>query len=145
MLFTCGQKTCFPDFFLALMNVLVADCPVLGLPVSILTGVIDYDFLIIHNKCIRSVCACILSHIHTLHKLSHFIVQHCATIIMCVCVLHSTLKGCSVLFSPLVMDGWSTAQPIMALLSFLVTRSVSTLVTVYVGSLGFDSTTFGRA
>ena len=57
---------------------------------------------------------------------------------------HSTLRACSLLLSPGVSDGWSTAQVMRALSSSRLTSSVSSLLTLYVGSSGTCSTTLGR-
>lgn len=57
---------------------------------------------------------------------------------------HNTRRGCSLLLSPGAREGWSTAQVMRALSSLRLTSRVSSLLTLYVGSSGTDSTTSGR-
>lgn len=57
---------------------------------------------------------------------------------------HNTRRACSLLFSPEMREGWSTAQVMRALLSLRLTFRVSSLLTLYVGSSGTDFTTARR-
>lgn len=57
---------------------------------------------------------------------------------------HNTRRACSLLLSPGAREGWSTAQVMRALSSLRLTSRVSSLLTLYVGSSGTDSTTSGR-
>lgn len=54
--------------------------------------------------------------------------------------LHSTRRACSLLLSPGAREGWSTAQVMRTLSSLAFTVRVSSLLTLYVGSSGSDST-----
>lgn len=57
---------------------------------------------------------------------------------------HNTRRACSLLLSPGAREGWSTAQVMRALSSLRLTFRVSSLLTLYVGSSGTDTTTSGR-